>query len=846
MTQPCPITPEQHREQIEHYAAEYPSYACYADVLRRVLQRACAVAFPEALVQSRPKSISSFAGKCARKFAKYPDPVNQMTDLCGGRVIVQTLQQVQAAKQFIEANFEILERDDKGLSLSEDKFGYRDMHYVIRLRPDRCPTLGITPDEIEQIGQRCAEIQVRTWLQHAWADTFHDRMYKNPLQLPLDVRRTGALLAALMEEGDRTFDQMADHLDGMIANYTTFATRAEVDAEIAAQSLILVNEPDESKRPALALELARLLAASGQYDRVVQTLDPYREVRDANRCELLQDLGYALCQQHRDAPQGAEYQRGVGLLEQTRVLCAQPDGAAVVHLRKQASLHARALWRLGGALEPLSGREHEAREFLRQAYEHEPGNPYYLVEMLGAEIYYAHQQTLPAAMRTAIRQAVATCRAHAESGIELPRSCFTAGRLSLLLDNPHDAFVYYARGVRYILDATHCVPPDALQRDRQWLRRLHFGEAPSPACQWIAGLLALAERLAAQPAASGTSGDDAQPVLIVVGGAASMDDQRLAVVRPLLESALEGFHGQVLCGGTAVGVPGCVGEVAAALAGRGSKTFELVGYLPERLPHDAPQDVRYDRLVPCGRSEFSPEQLLRTWSDILDSGVRPADVTVLGFGGGPLSAAEYRLALALGASVAVVAGTGGAVDDLLQDPLWRELPNLFPVPHDAASIRAVVVPAARTFDPELLDQMAATFHQSYVANSTGRLPDNMKPWPKLPETFKQANRDQASYSVRILEAAGYGVREAESPVVYAFTDEDEPRVEQMAEFEHGRWNADRLRNGWRHGPRDNQRKLHDCLVPWSELPEGIRRYDREAVRKFPEILAQAGLEVYRK
>ncbi len=846
MTQPGQITPERHREQIERYAAEYPSYACYADVLKRVLQRACAVAFPEALVQSRPKSISSFAGKCARRFAKYPDPVNQMTDLCGGRVIVQTLQQVQAAKQFIEANFEILERDDKGLSLSEDKFGYRDMHYVVRLRPDRCPTLGITPDEIEQIGQRCAEIQVRTWLQHAWADTFHDRIYKNPLQLPLDVRRTGALLAALMEEGDRTFDQMADDLDGMIANYTAFATQAKVDKEIAVQSLILVNEPDEGKRSALALELARLLAASGQYDRVVQTLDPYREVRDANRCELLQDLGYALCQQHRDAPQGAEYQRGVRLLEQTRDLCAQPDNAAVVHLRKRASLHARALWRLGWALEPLPGREHEAREFLRQAHEHEPGNPYYLAEMLGAEIYYAHQQTLPAAMRTAIRQAVTMCRSHAESGIELPRSCFTAGRLSLLLDNPHDAFVYYACGVRYILDATHCVPADALQRNRKWLRRLHFGEAPPKACEWVDGLLALAERAAAQPAASGRPAGGDRPVLIVVGGAASMDAQRLALVRPVLESALEAFTGQVLCGGTAVGVPGCVGEVAAALAGRGRKNFELVGYLPELLPHDAPQDPRYDRLVPCGRSEFSPEQLLRSWSDILDGGVRPADVTILGFGGGPISAAEYRLALAFGATVAVVAGTGGAVDNLLQDPLWRDLPNLLPVPHDAASIRAVVAPAARTFDPDLLDQMAATFHQNYVANSTGRLPDNMKPWPILPETFKQANRDQAGYAVRILEAVGYGVREAESPEVYMFADEDEHRVEQMAELEHGRWNADRLRNGWRPGARDDGRKLHDCLVPWSELPEDIKRYDRDAVRKFPEILAQAGLEVYRE
>jgi ppGpp synthetase/RelA/SpoT-type nucleotidyltranferase len=64
-------------------------YATYADTLRRVLEHACQVSFPEALVQARTKTISSFAEKAARKFDRYPDAVNQMTDLCGARVIVQ-------------------------------------------------------------------------------------------------------------------------------------------------------------------------------------------------------------------------------------------------------------------------------------------------------------------------------------------------------------------------------------------------------------------------------------------------------------------------------------------------------------------------------------------------------------------------------------------------------------------------------------------------------------------------------------------------------------------------------------------------------------------------------------
>jgi hypothetical protein len=69
----------------------------------------------------------------------------------------------------------------------------------------------------------------------------------------------------------------------------------------------------------------------------------------------------------------------------------------------------------------------------------------------------------------------------------------------------------------------------------------------------------------------------------------------------------------------------------------------------------------------------------------------------------------------------------------------------------------------------------------------------------------------------------------------------------MAELEHGRWNAERLRDGWRYGKkRDDSRKIHNYLVPWAELPDDIKVYDRGAVRAFPEILAKAGLEVRRR
>jgi ppGpp synthetase/RelA/SpoT-type nucleotidyltranferase len=838
------LTPEIHKRQIDAYTQVRPQYAIYADALKRVLERACQVSFPEAFVQARAKTVSSFAEKAARKFDRYPDAVNQMTDLCGARVIVQTAEQVRAVRSFIEANFEILESEDKGLLLSKDEFGYRDMHYIVRLLPDRAGALGFNLDERTAISAKRAEVQVRTWLQHAWADTLHDRMYKNKLKLSADITRTGALLAALMEEGDRNFNVLADDLDGLIANYTAIASKADVEKEIAIQQLILDNEIKAEKKPGLALKLARLVAASGDHQRVLIILAPYAEVRDANRCELLLELGHSLCSAHRERPASDEYLQGRGYLDEAARLCACEELASVPNLRKRESLHARALAWLGWAVAAIPGEEHEARACFRQAHEHEPANPYYLSAMLGFELHFGNQGGLPASMATTIREAVRTCLAHAAAGIELPFAFFTAGRLSLLLEQGDDALGYYARGISHCLTGLYCVPADTLSEQAAWVRGIHFGVKPPPESQRVIDLLALG-RDAARGGRRAANTPFAPPVLIVAGGAASLKSTLLEKIRPLLKEACGRFRGTIVSGGTTAGVPGCIGDVAAELAGEGGKHFRLIAYRPASLPDGVSAHAHYDEHVTVG-SDFLPEQILRNWSDLLAAGVKPQEVLLLGFGGGSLSAVEYRIALGLGASVGMVAGTGGAAERLLTDPLWSGLPNLYQVPFDPATVRAFVMPADHDLDPMAQVEMAKTFHANYVAGSSKRLPPNMRPWDTLAGTFKKANLEQAHYSVEILEAAGFEARKVDGPpeVFAGFTDIE---VERMAELEHGRWNVERLRDGWRYGKqRDDAGKIHDCLVSWQELPDDIKRYDRDAVRAFPEILAKAGLELRRR
>lgn len=848
------ISPKEHNKQIDRYAKVRSRYKIYAATLRRVFEEACAVANPAAFVQARAKAISSFAEKCARKYEQYPNPVEQFTDLCGARIIVQTLEQVEAAKQFIRANFKICEEDEKGLLLADDRFGYRDMHFIVQLRADRCAQLGISKKERKAIGAFKAEVQVRTWLQHAWADTLHDRIYKTPLKPSSGIKRTGNLLAALMEEGDRNYNQMVHEIDGMLANYTAIATKEVVQDEIRVQRLVLANEREEANRPGLALKLARLLLACGDHAGVVAALDPYKSVGDANRCELLQTLGYSLCRTHAGVPSSAGFKRGMEFLYESLKLCGSGEMQYVPDIRKGEGLHARALARLALLTEALPRKEHDASAYWQKAHEHEPDNPYYLAGMLGFEAFVDRSIDSAGVMRTTIQRAIQICRAHAEQGTELPFAYFTAGRLSLLLNEPCDAIGYYALAIRHCVNGRHCIPADTMEAEKDWISRLFILKNPPPVFQWVLDLFELAEKTADAAAQEKPALPKA---LILAGGAASLDAKAVAGIRPLVKAALAPFRGTVISGGTVSGLPGCVGAVTGELAARKAKGYRLIGYIPHKLPKDALQDRSYE-LRECGESEFSAEQIIRCWRDLLDEGVLPGQVLCLGFGGGPVALVEYFIAMALGATVAVIplktspAKERDAAARLASDPLWQRSPDLFSLPPDVTTVRALLVQPDRKFKEETIERMAMAFHENYVDENAGKLPRNMKPWERLDETYQLANKEQARYAVEILRSCGFKVRDAANPKKPAIFDGERfsaKDVERMAEMEHGRWNAERLRDGWRYGPeKDEKHRIHPCLVPWTELSDGesgVKKFDRSAVRKFPEILAKAGLEVVR-
>ena len=91
-----------HDRQIKLFSQDQKHYERYAEVMEKILKAGCRIYAPDAIVQVRAKSLSSFAEKAVRKAHKHDDPVHQFTDLRGTRVITQTQVEVDRISEFIE------------------------------------------------------------------------------------------------------------------------------------------------------------------------------------------------------------------------------------------------------------------------------------------------------------------------------------------------------------------------------------------------------------------------------------------------------------------------------------------------------------------------------------------------------------------------------------------------------------------------------------------------------------------------------------------------------------------------------------------------------------------------
>ncbi|MGH8448442.1 GTP pyrophosphokinase [Pseudomonas sp.] len=183
-------------------------------------------------VTGRVKDYESAVKKIKRK--GYKDPVKQLTDLTGIRIIVFFESQVIRVAELIGEAFNVdLENSSiKDASLLVNQMGYRSSHYVCDLGPVRKDL-----PEYEGLDGLKFEFQVRTVLQHAWAELAHDRNYKFSGKLPPAAERKLFLYAGMLELADRGFDELSSEIDSYIRTVQREVIAGDLKMEITSINL---------------------------------------------------------------------------------------------------------------------------------------------------------------------------------------------------------------------------------------------------------------------------------------------------------------------------------------------------------------------------------------------------------------------------------------------------------------------------------------------------------------------------------------------------------------------------------------------------------------------------------
>lgn len=163
-----------------------------------------------------------------------PRSLDTLTDLLGIRVITYFRDGVDTVARLIEREFAIDQHNsvDKGTVLDPDRFGYLSLHYVAELDPVRT----VMP-EYQKYGGIKFEVQIRSILQHAWAEIEHDLGYKSKDAVPRRVRRRFSRLAGVLEVADDEFVGIRQEIGGHQAVARETIERGGLAMEIDQDSL---------------------------------------------------------------------------------------------------------------------------------------------------------------------------------------------------------------------------------------------------------------------------------------------------------------------------------------------------------------------------------------------------------------------------------------------------------------------------------------------------------------------------------------------------------------------------------------------------------------------------------
>ncbi len=157
-------------------------------------------------ISARAKGVERFVKKAAATVGsepKYSEPLDQIQDQIGARVVVFYKSDVDRIDELVKRYFTAIEYR-RVVPDSESEFGYFGHHLVLVVPSD------ILEDDMDKaLLPEFFELQIKTLFQHAWSEAHHDLGYK-PGDTPLtaDQKRLVAFTSAQAWGADHLFEQL--------------------------------------------------------------------------------------------------------------------------------------------------------------------------------------------------------------------------------------------------------------------------------------------------------------------------------------------------------------------------------------------------------------------------------------------------------------------------------------------------------------------------------------------------------------------------------------------------------------------------------------------------------------
>ena len=182
---------------------------------------------------------------------------------------------------------------------------------------------------------------------------------------------------------------------------------------------------------------------------------------------------------------------------------------------------------------------------------------------------------------------------------------------------------------------------------------------------------------------------------------------------------------------------------------------------------------------------------------------------------------------------------------------------------------------------ELTEKIAENVHANWAAGRIsegwiyGESRDDEKkttpclvPYADLSDSEKEYDRNTAMSTLRLIIALGYDIKENEkikmndkvfrierkNEDIYKPNPIDTSKIklpddlleltEKIAENVHDIWAIGRMKDGWTYGKqRDDEKKHNPCLVPYDELPDSEKEYDRKTAIETLKLIVALGYTI---